>query len=302
VTWADDGHQYTSWGDGGGFGGTNSDGRVSLGFARVEGNAQSYQGFNVWGGKDGENRPVFDGKSYGILSVGGTLFAWRSPGSGPTGYERATIFESTDHAASWSPADWEFLQSDGLINPTFLQFGRDYEGARDSYVYIYANELKDAADLQVQRPGEIALMRVPRGAIMDRTQYEFFAGLSTSGAPRWVADITQRRPVFEDRDGGVGWNTSASYNAGLDRYLLITEHDVTSRGNIGVFDAPEPWGPWTTVLYQSGFGVPLIESTTFFWNFANKWLSADGRSFVLVFTGTGSNDSWNTVRGTLHPR
>ena len=51
ITWADDGHQYTSWGDGGGFGGTNFDGRVSLGVARVEGSASSYQGYNVWGGK-----------------------------------------------------------------------------------------------------------------------------------------------------------------------------------------------------------------------------------------------------------
>jgi len=51
MTWADDGYLYTSWGDGGGFGGTNSDGRVSLGVARVEGLATSYQGFNVWGGK-----------------------------------------------------------------------------------------------------------------------------------------------------------------------------------------------------------------------------------------------------------
>ena len=31
ITWADDDHQYTSWGDGGGFGGSNSKGRVSLG-------------------------------------------------------------------------------------------------------------------------------------------------------------------------------------------------------------------------------------------------------------------------------
>lgn len=34
ITWADDDHQYAVWGDGGGFGGTNSDGRVSLGIAR----------------------------------------------------------------------------------------------------------------------------------------------------------------------------------------------------------------------------------------------------------------------------
>jgi hypothetical protein len=302
ITWADDGHQYTSWGDGGGFGGTNSDGRVSLGFARIEGDSRSYDGFNAWGGKNGENPAEFDGKSYGIISVDGTLYAWRSPGSGPAGYDRATVYQSSNHGASWAAADWDLLGADGLINPTFLQFGRDYEGARDSYVYVYANELKDASDLKVQKPGEIALLRVPRTGIMDRSQYEFFAGLDGSGLPMWVSSIALRQPVFEDRDGGVGWNSSASYNPGLERYLLITEHTATSRGNIGVFDAPEPWGPWTTVLYQSGFGVPIIEASTFFWNFANKWLSPDGHDFVLIFTGTGSNDSWNSVRGVLHTR
>jgi len=299
ITWADDGHQYTSWGDGGGFGGSNSDGRVSLGVARVEGSAASHTGFNVWGGKDAENPATFDGKSYGIISVDGTLYMWRSPGSGPTGYRRVTVYSSTNHGASWSAAAWDFLQSDGLINPTFLQFGQDYAGARDSHVYMYANELKDAADLKVQRPGEIALMRVPKNAIMDRTQYEFFAGMEGSGVPNWVTDLTRRQPVFEDSAGGVGWNTSASYNPGLGRYLIVTEHSVTSRGNIGIFDAPEPWGPWTTVLYETGFGAPTIESSTFFWNCANKWLSADGRDFVLVFTGVGSNDSWNSVGGRL---
>ena len=38
VTWADDDKQYLVWGDGGGFGGTNSIGRSSIGVARIEGN------------------------------------------------------------------------------------------------------------------------------------------------------------------------------------------------------------------------------------------------------------------------
>jgi hypothetical protein len=36
LTWADEDHLYGAWADGGGFGGFNSDGRVSLGFARIE--------------------------------------------------------------------------------------------------------------------------------------------------------------------------------------------------------------------------------------------------------------------------
>ena len=37
VTWSDDDHQYAVWGDGGGFNGTESDGRASFGVARIEG-------------------------------------------------------------------------------------------------------------------------------------------------------------------------------------------------------------------------------------------------------------------------
>jgi hypothetical protein len=59
-----------------------------------------------------------------------------------------------------------------------------------------------------------------------------------------------------------------------------------------VFDAPEPWGPWTCVEYAQNWGG---FDTTFFWCFAPKWL--DGESFTLVFTGTAESDAWNTVRG-----
>src|SRR4051812_28721654 len=43
VTWGPDDQLYTAWGDGGGFGGSDSDGRVSLGFAKIEGDPQHFQ-------------------------------------------------------------------------------------------------------------------------------------------------------------------------------------------------------------------------------------------------------------------
>jgi hypothetical protein len=54
---------------------------------------------------------------------------------------------------------------------------------------------------------------------------------------------------------------------------------------------------------EFGHGDSAIPDTTFFWNFSNKWLSTDGLDFTLIFTGTGANDSWNTIRGrfTLAP-
>jgi len=269
---------------------------VSLGVARIKGSHDHYQGCNVWGGKNAENPAQFGGKSYGILSVGGVLYMWVGPGSDTTSYREARLHSSTHHGATWARADWSFKQSDKLIMPTFCQFGKDYSGARDNYVYVYAIRLKgNPSKLNVHKPGQIDLMRVPKDRIMQRSAYEFFAGLDTSGTPAWTKKLSARRPVFEHQNG-VGWCMSVSYNTALRRYLLCTEHKQSFRGNLGIFDAPEPWGPWTTVAYCSNWGN---FGSTLFWNFSNKWLSANGRHFTMIFTGTGFNDAWNTVRGTF---
>ena len=79
LTWADDDNLYGAWGDGGGFGGTNRLGRVGLGVARIEGPSSAYKGFNVWGGNSPENAATFDGKSWGMIGVDGTLYMWVVP-------------------------------------------------------------------------------------------------------------------------------------------------------------------------------------------------------------------------------
>jgi hypothetical protein len=43
---------------------------------------------------------------------------------------------------------------------------------------------------------------------------------------------------------------SVSYKPGLRRYSLSTEHTETHAGKRGIFDAPQPSGPWTTVAYE----------------------------------------------------
>ena len=103
ITWADDGHQYTSWGDGGGFGGDTSDGRVSLGVARIAGDASSFTGRNVWGGKNAENTATFGGKSYGVISVDGVLYMWvRNAENG----SKSQLAWSDDHALTWTWSSW----------------------------------------------------------------------------------------------------------------------------------------------------------------------------------------------------
>ena len=236
----------------------------------------------------------FGGKSYGIISIDGVLYKWVSLGSNVQAYIESRLYISKDHATTWTPVDWAFERADGIVNPTFCQYGKDYQGARDDYIYIYANHIKDSSTLDVQRPGETALMRAPKASLFNRAEYEYYTGLDKNHLPLWSKNLSEHKPVFKDANG-VGWNLSVSYNAGLKRYLLMTEHTRSFQANIGIFDAPEPWGPWSTVYYGKFGNDSDIEATTFFYNFSNKWLSDDGLRFVLIFTGVKENDSWNTV-------
>jgi hypothetical protein len=113
ITWGEDGHQYTAWGDGGGFGGTNEHGRVSLGVAVVKGRACSYAGYNQWGGEDPAHPATFAGKSYGIPALGKELYMWVSPGSDAQSYREARLYRSTNQGASWTVASWAFKNRTG---------------------------------------------------------------------------------------------------------------------------------------------------------------------------------------------
>jgi hypothetical protein len=56
------------------------------------------------------------------------------------------------------------------------------------------------------------------------------------------------------------------------------------QGGFGIYDAPEPWGPWTTVFYTPAWDVGPGETNSF----PTKWISADGRTAHLVFSGDDS--------------
>lgn len=299
LTWADDDHQYTTFGDGGGFEGSNKIGRTSLGIGRVEGTKDDYKGFNVWGGYNAENPSQFTGKSWGIVCVDGILYMWRSGKASHDCYEFQQLFMSENHGATWRETGVEFKIEDfrrsrGFFVPTFLQFEKDYSGARDNYVYIYATELKSLI-WELQVPGEISLIRVPRDKIAIREQYEFFAGFENDIKPIWSYDVEKRRPVFYDVNGAMRIN--AVYNPALEKYLLISQHTARNYG-WGIFEAPEPWGPWRTIYYEKEF--PHYEcKLVSYMSISPKWWGNDGHEFVMVFSGREHNDAWNSIEGSF---
>jgi len=272
LTWSDDDNLYTSWGDGWGFGGLAT--KQLLGVSRLSGGPTDYVATDLW---------TEVGKSNGgIISIDGALYLYVQE---QNVWTRAKLWKSTDHGLNWADLGWIFDEPGGAFaSPGLIQFGQDYQGARDTFVYGYNHAgFTDG----------LGLFRVPKDQLGVRSAYEFVAGLDASDNPIWSFDINDRQPVFTDPNG-VRWGVNAMYHPVLGRYLITVRHDDT--GGWGIFDAPEPWGPWTTVAYYGNW----IDSTTkFTFVFPEKWMSVDGKTMWMVFSGTGVYDSFNVIRATL---
>jgi len=274
ITWGDDDRLYTAYGDGWGFE-PRVPRKLSLGLAVVEGLPPQIQGFNIrseTGEQYGEGAQ--GKKASGMLMIDGVLYMLvRNAGNAQLAFSR-------DHGRTWEWANWKFTVSFGC--PTFLNFGPDYAGTRDDYVYIYSPD-SDSAYTPADR---MVLARVPKGSILNQEAYEYFVGMDSDGQPQWTREIENRGAVFI-HPGRCG-RSGISYNSGLKRYISYqvypeSDHPNGPRfsGGCGVYDAPEPWGPWTTVFHTDRWDVGPGESGCF----PPKWMSPDGSEMWLVFSG-----------------
>ena len=282
LSWADDDVLYTAYGDGNGFE-PFTEKKLSMGLAKVTGAPPHVQGVNL---RSATGEFTGDGKrsrkASGILYVNGVLYLLiRNAANSQLGW-------STDHGITWTWADWKFTESFGC--PTFLNFGKDYSGARDGFVYVYSNDANTAYD----RADHFVLARVPKEKLRDRAAWEFFVKLDDHGASLWSSKISERGAVFTSP--GACYRSGITYNAALKRYLWCQTgqgKDPRFAGGLSIYDAPEPWGPWTTVYHTDVWDVGPGESSSF----PPKWMSEDGRSMYLVFSG---GDHFCTRRATLH--
>jgi Domain of unknown function (DUF4185) len=196
---------------------------------------------------------------------------------------------SSDHGQTWTWSDWRFEKSFGC--PTFLNFGKNYAGSRDEYVYIYSHDNDSAYE-----PADgTALARVPYTRITDQSAYEYFQKLDTSGSTVWTKSVTDRGSVFANP--GKCYRTSVSYSAGLKRYLMCQiiadkASDPRFAGGFGIYESPEPWGPWSTVYYTPKWDVGPGETNSL----PTKWMSPDGQTVHLLFSG---DDYFSVRQATL---
>jgi CubicO group peptidase (beta-lactamase class C family) len=168
TTWAQDDKLYTAYGDGWGFE-PKIDVKLSMGFGSISGfppeikseNIRTISGERVGQGKYGP-------KASGMLSIEGTIYCLvRNAGNAQLGW-------SNDHGKTWQWADWSFKESFGC--PTFLNYGRDYQGAKEDFVYIYSQDEPTA-----YKPADsFVLARVKKDQLKQWHNYEYFAGFDNS--------------------------------------------------------------------------------------------------------------------------
>ena len=276
LTWGDDDAQYTSYGDGYGFE-PHVEKKLGMGFARITGTPGDSRGVNVR--SDGERTGGGAGspKASGILMVDGVLYLWvRNVGN-------AQLLWSLDRGKTWQ---WGFKMDTAFGSPAFLNFGRNYAGARDGFVYTYSQDGPSA----YESDSSLLLARVAKGRIRVRGAWEYYERLDAGGRPVWTPEVARRGTVFAYPANCQ--RVDAVYDAGIGRYLLAVGYDHA--GGWGLFDAPKPWGPWTTVLHRQwdvagthGYRLPA------------KWISADGLTLTLVFSGVKPNDAFCTRTLTL---
>lgn len=284
MTWTDDDWLYTAYGDGNGFEPRLKE-RLSLGLARVGGAppqvfAENLRTVSLEQKGDGPRGK----KASGLLMVDGVLYLWaRNAGN-------AQLAWSADHGATWTWVHWKLTTSFGC--PTFLNYGRNYQGARDEFVYVYSHD----SDSAYQRADRMVLARAAKNHLREEAAYEFFQKLDARGRPVWTNDVTWRGAVLT-RPGRC-YRSSVSYNAGLKRYLWVQTglgEDTRFAGGLAIYDAPEPWGPWTTVVATDAWDVGPGETA----GFPTKWISPDGCTLHLVFSG---DDCFSVRRATLKLR
>jgi hypothetical protein len=99
--------------------------------------------------------------------------------------------------------------------------------------------------------------------------------------------------VFEHK--GRCYRSGVTYHAPTKQYLwcqTLPGTDARFKGGFGVYSAPEPWGPWSTVYFTEEWDVGPGETSSF----PTAWMSDDGRTAWFLFSG---DDSFSLRKATL---
>jgi len=236
------------------------------------------------------------------VEYGGTRYNW--PWLGPfVGFRTSTDLGKTWAQTPCTPGKPLFGESAlhgepvKIGAPHFVDFGRNLEHSPDGKAYLVAHGASDGANRRFGYDSwitgdEIYLLRAtPSLANMnDASKYEFFAGRSLLGKPRWSRKLSKARPIAAWRDN-MGCVTM-TYNAPLKKYLMcVTDGGLTAGYfNSYILESDRITGPFKLVEYLHHFG-----EQAYFVNIPSKFISADGKTFWLCYAANFAAN-WNGLK------
>jgi hypothetical protein len=325
-TWGNDGTTYVFWGDGPGLFGSLAGGdtdKASFGIGELKLTPPSpgttpalsaTNALNIYGGPNAEHLATLSGKLNGLIAIGNNFYGvggvWL-PGDGKTASEPYQIYGGPNHteivysignAYSWTDNSWQFcnvsMGESSFCGVSFVNFGAGNSGSTDSYIYLlgatYQNFIGNGGLCNCTY-----LARVLPANILTYADYQVYAGMTASG-PNWVTNgWSQMQPIFQDNGKNPLVLGKVVYNAGLKRFIGMGQDFVNQAA---FYDAPNPWGPWTTIEYYGSnsnntggwgnLGTTSFEANVagdaLGINFMNEWTSSSGTTMWATFSSDGT--------------
>lgn len=291
-TWADDNEIYSMADDTFGIGKNTSS---NLAIYKIEGFAPAHKvslvnpmsDYGKVGGREGQDT----WKGNGLICVDGVLYLAVSQHSGAGDYPDcvqrvydASIVKSTDHGVTWSAkrvAGNAMFPGPRFATPFFVQFGKDYEGAMDDYIYA-ASCTSAWNNGNCMILGRVRRDRMPH---LEAGDWEYFEGADGGNNPTWTPNVVRAGGIFKFR--GHTSMTGIHYVPALNRFILpqwsyvdLDDYSCWKKTMLHLYEAPKPWGPWRHFFTEPEWG----------WAYYNpslpaKWFEEGGKRMWMTMAG-----------------
>ncbi len=188
-------------------------------------------------------------------------------------------------------------------SPHFVDFGKNMQYSPDGKAYLVAHgaspddrEWRFYNDIWITGD-QVFLLRVTPTVnnMNDPAAYEFYGGKDKQGNAVWTHDFKMIRPLLE-------WNNNmgcvtVTYNAPLKKYIMcVTDGGNTcSQMNTYILESNHLTGGWKLISYLKDFG-----EQAYFVNIPSKFISSDGKTFWLMYSGNFAPD-WNGITIAVNP-
>ena len=244
----------------------------------------------------------------GSAQYGDSTFNW--PWMGPfVGFRYSTDYGRTWTETAHTPEKPLFGETGingypvKLGSPHFVDFGKNMQYSPDGKAYIVAHgAVRNDNPYRFYNVSwitgdQIYLIRVSPSVenMNNPSAYEFYAGRDKSGNPVWTKDFSKIKPLIE-WDNNMGCVT-ITYNAPMKKYLMcVTDGGNTcARMNTYILESDRLEGEWKMVTYMKDFG-----EQAYFVNIPSKFISTDGKSAWLLYSGNFAPD-WNGMKIKANP-